>query len=107
VENLEPSLQANHPRALIQMATGSDKTFTAISAAYRLIKFGGAPREKIRSGGQVRKGVRWADEVLDLFAWDSTGPDITASKERTLFSVSVGAEGRDYVSLLLVSSSPM
>ncbi len=44
VENLERSLQANRPRALIQMATGSGKTFTAISSAYRLVKFGGARR---------------------------------------------------------------
>lgn len=44
IENLERSLQANRPRALIQMATGSGKTFTAISAAYRLIKFGRARR---------------------------------------------------------------
>ncbi len=44
VQNLEESLQANKPRALIQMATGSGKTFTAISSAYRLIKFGGARR---------------------------------------------------------------
>ena len=38
VKNLEKSLVENHPRALIQMATGSGKTFTAITAAYRLIK---------------------------------------------------------------------
>jgi type I restriction enzyme, R subunit len=44
VRNLETSLAANKPRALIQMATGSGKTFTAISAIYRLIKFGGARR---------------------------------------------------------------
>lgn len=44
VTNLEKSLAANKPRALIQMATGSGKTFTAISAIYRLIKFGGARR---------------------------------------------------------------
>ena len=44
VLNLEDSLKANRPRALIQMATGSGKTFTAITAAYRLIKFGGAAR---------------------------------------------------------------
>jgi type I restriction enzyme R subunit len=44
VENLEESLRLNKPRALIQMATGSGKTFTAISSAYRLIKFGGARR---------------------------------------------------------------
>ena len=44
IRNLEQSLAANKPRALIQMATGSGKTFTAISAIYRLIKFGGARR---------------------------------------------------------------
>jgi type I restriction enzyme R subunit len=44
VENLEVSLREDRPRALIQMATGSGKTFTAITAAYRLIKFGGARR---------------------------------------------------------------
>jgi type I restriction enzyme R subunit len=44
VQNLEKSLAANKPRALIQMATGSGKTFTAINAVYRLVKFGGARR---------------------------------------------------------------
>nr|MBP8149744.1 DEAD/DEAH box helicase family protein [Limnohabitans sp.] len=44
VHNLEDSLAANKPKALIQMATGSGKTFTAISFIYRLIKFGGARR---------------------------------------------------------------
>ena len=42
--NLEASLKANKPRALIQMATGSGKTFTSISFIYRLIKFAGAKR---------------------------------------------------------------
>jgi type I restriction enzyme R subunit len=44
VSNLEKSLAANKPRALIQMATGSGKTFTSISFIYRLIKFAGARR---------------------------------------------------------------
>ena len=44
VRNLEKSLAANKPRALIQMATGSGKTYTAISFIYRLIKFAGARR---------------------------------------------------------------
>ena len=38
------SLAANKPKALIQMATGSGKTFTSIGFIYRLIKFGGARR---------------------------------------------------------------
>ena len=44
VRNLEASLAANQPRALIQMATGSGKTYTAASFCYRLIKFGAAKR---------------------------------------------------------------
>lgn len=44
IENLEASLAEDHPRALIQMATGSGKTFTAVSSVYRLIKHGGAKR---------------------------------------------------------------
>ncbi len=44
VRNLEHSLAHNRPRSLVQMATGSGKTFTAISALYRLVKFGGARR---------------------------------------------------------------
>jgi len=44
IRNLEASFKANKPRALIQMATGSGKTFTSISFIYRLIKFAGARR---------------------------------------------------------------
>lgn len=44
IQNLERSLRENRPRALIQMATGSGKTFTAISFIYRLIKFAGSRR---------------------------------------------------------------
>ncbi len=44
ITNLEQSFAADRPRALIQMATGSGKTYAAISFIYRLIKFGGAQR---------------------------------------------------------------
>jgi len=44
IENLDTSLARNHPRSLIQMATGSGKTFTACSFCYRLIKYAGAKR---------------------------------------------------------------
>jgi type I restriction enzyme, R subunit len=44
ITNLEKSLAQDRPRALVQMATGSGKTFTAINFIYRLIKFGGARR---------------------------------------------------------------
>jgi len=44
IRNLENSLGKADPRALVQMATGSGKTFTAVNTAYRLLKFGGAKR---------------------------------------------------------------
>jgi type I restriction enzyme, R subunit len=44
INNLERSFAANKPRALIQMATGSGKTFTAVNFTYRLIKSAGARR---------------------------------------------------------------
>lgn len=44
INNLETSLAQNRPRALIQMATGSGKTFTAVSFVYRLIKHAKAKR---------------------------------------------------------------
>ncbi len=44
VTGLEKSLALKKPRALIHMATGAGKTFTAITAVYRLLKFGGAKR---------------------------------------------------------------
>jgi len=44
IENLECSFALNNPRALIQMATGSGKTFTAITSVYRLLKYAKAKR---------------------------------------------------------------
>ena len=44
ITNLEQSLQDNKPRALIQMATGSGKTFAAANIAERLITQAGAQR---------------------------------------------------------------
>jgi type I restriction enzyme R subunit len=60
IRNLEASLAQNKPRALIQMATGSGKTFTAIGFIYRLIKFAGARRvlflvDRANLGRQAKK----------------------------------------------------
>ena len=44
ITNLEKSFKDDRPRALIQMATGSGKTFTAITSIYRLLKFANAKR---------------------------------------------------------------
>ena len=40
INNLDQSFANNRPKALVQMATGAGKTFTAITAAYRLLKYG-------------------------------------------------------------------
>ncbi len=44
VTNLEHSLAQNHPRALVQMATGAGKTFTAATLSYRLLAHAGFKR---------------------------------------------------------------
>ncbi len=44
IENLETSFKNNYPRALIQMATGAGKTYTAITSIYRLLKYTDAKR---------------------------------------------------------------
>jgi type I restriction enzyme R subunit len=44
IQNLEKSFREDRPRALVQMATGSGKTFTAITSVYRLLKFADAKR---------------------------------------------------------------
>jgi len=44
INNLEQSFTEARPRALIQMATGSGKTYAAVSFIYRLIKFAKAKR---------------------------------------------------------------
>lgn len=44
IENLEQSFKDDKPRALVQMATGAGKTFTAITSVYRLLKYGNAKR---------------------------------------------------------------
>jgi type I restriction enzyme R subunit len=70
ITNLERSFRDNRPRALVQMATGSGKTITAVSAIYRLIKFGGARRvlflvDRTNLGEQAEKefqGFRSPDD---------------------------------------------
>ena len=44
INNLEQSLSEAKPRALIQMATGTGKTYTAVNFIYRLIKFANAKK---------------------------------------------------------------
>lgn len=44
ITKLEESFKQNRPRALIQMATGAGKTFTAITSIYWLLKYAKAKR---------------------------------------------------------------
>ena len=72
IQNLEQSLKENRPRALIQMATGSGKTFTAISFIYRLIKFAGARRvlflvDRGNLGDQTLKEFQLYDSPYNNF----------------------------------------
>ena len=58
IRNLEESLVAGRPRALVQMATESGKTFMACNQGYRLIKHAGARRvlflvDRSNLGGQT------------------------------------------------------
>ena len=60
IKDLERSFAEARPRALIQMATGSGKTFTAVSFIYRLIKFTNAKRvlflvDRSNLGRQTRR----------------------------------------------------
>ncbi|MEZ5531415.1 MAG: DUF5131 family protein [Steroidobacteraceae bacterium] len=68
IRNLEANLAQNKPRALIQMATGSGKTFTAISFIYRLIKFAGARRVLflVDRGNLGRQTKREFDQYVSL-----------------------------------------
>lgn len=74
VTNLEKSFASGKPRALIQMATGSGKTYTAVNFIYRLVKYGGAKRilflvDRGNLGKQTLKGVpaiRFAGEQLQV-----------------------------------------
>lgn len=60
IKSLENSLKLNKPRSLIQMATGSGKTFTACNFTYRLLKFANAKRvlflvDRSNLGRQTKK----------------------------------------------------
>lgn len=64
INGLEHSLADNRPRSLIQMATGSGKTYTAVSFTYRLIKHAGAKRvlflvDRANLGRQTLKGQQY------------------------------------------------
>ena len=89
ITRLEESLAANKPKALIQMATGSGKTFTAISFIYRLIRFAGVRRvlflvDRGNLGRQTKKefdayvspynNYKFGEEYIVHFRTRASGP---------------------------------
>lgn len=59
IRKLEESFALNKPRALIQMATGSGKTFTAVNACYRLLRSSPSSQSRRRSAKkQSSKSLR-------------------------------------------------
>ncbi|MFF9767246.1 DEAD/DEAH box helicase family protein [Streptomyces sp. NPDC014636] len=84
ITGLEGSLAADRPRALIQMATGAGKTFTAVTETYRLLRHAGARRilflvDRNNLGRQARAEFdkyRTPDEnrkLTDLYNVDMLG----------------------------------
>jgi type I restriction enzyme R subunit len=84
ITGLEGSLAADRPRALIQMATGAGKTFTAVTETYRLLRYAGARRilflvDRNNLGRQARAEFdkyRTPDEnrkLTDLYNVDMLG----------------------------------
>ncbi|MFZ3091187.1 MAG: type I restriction-modification enzyme R subunit C-terminal domain-containing protein [Nitrospirota bacterium] len=72
IKNLEKSLSENRPRSLIQMATGSGKTFTAVTFIYRLLKFAKAKRvlflvDRKTLGNQTLKEFQQYDSPYSPF----------------------------------------
>ena len=95
IEKLEESFGADRPRALIQMATGSGKTYTAITSIYRLLKHADAKRVLFLV--DTRNLGEQAELVLTRFRGH---PDITmkgvhdAKDEKTLSTGVSRANGR-------------
>ena len=80
IKNLEKSFAANKPRALVQMATGSGKTFMSVNLCYRLIKFSNAKRilflvDRNNLGRQTKREfqqfikfiINWIDMLYYVF----------------------------------------
>lgn len=74
IQNLEASLAANRPRSLIQMATGSGKTFTAVNACYK-------PENRHRR----KESERWRPfDYEELMKRDKANLDIFWLKDKSL-----------------------
>jgi type I restriction enzyme R subunit len=110
IRNLEHSLGQNRPRALIQMATGSGKTYTAVHFTYRLARFAGAKRilflvDRNNLGRQTLNefqqfvspytGMKFADEYTVFHLRKNTIPEsakVVITTIQRLYSMLLGEE---------------
>lgn len=70
ISGIEKSLKRNEPRALLQMATGSGKTFTAVTQIFRLAHYAKAKRvlflvDRGNLGRQAKKEFEQYDTPVD------------------------------------------
>ena len=70
ITGLEESFAEDRPRALIHMATGAGKTFTACAFTYRLIKYAGSPPRPLPRG--PRQSRRQARDEFHRFRTPDT-----------------------------------
>jgi type I restriction enzyme R subunit len=93
ITNLEASFKKDRPRALIQMATGSGKTLMAITAVYRLIKFGGA-RSVLFLVDRTNLGEQAEKEFQNYRTPDDNRKFTELYKVQRLTSNSIGASSK-------------
>lgn len=72
---MEQSFQQNRPRALVQMATGSGKTYMAVSSVFRLITLGGV-RQVLFLGDRSDLGRQTLKEFEQYIIPDDGRPDL-------------------------------
>jgi len=80
IKNLELSLGQGKPRALIQMASGGGKTFTACNFIYRLIKYAGARRVLTATGSPRRSATAMIFVPLSRFVFPILSPLLAGAK---------------------------
>lgn len=93
IANLERSLAQNKPRALIQMATGSGKSLTAVASIYRLIKFGGA-RRVLFLVDRDNLGKQAEDEFANYRTYDDQRKFTELYKVQRLTSNRIGSSSK-------------
>ena len=86
ITHLEQSFQQNRPRALVQVATSSDKTFMAVSSVYRLITFGGV-RQVLFLVDRSDLGRQTLKEFEQYITPDDGRPDLDPNGRRSRSSI--------------------